>query len=230
MEKNIVSIYKITNTLNGKIYIGFDICYPKRIKQHYNDSQRGKNSPLCNDIREYGWDNFSKELIYQSWDPFYCLKIMENYFIIEYNSYVDGYNRTLGGNGSLGSPRPKSEKQIKQMSKYMRENNPRKGYKFTKEEKERHSQILKTFYQQNPDKILHGEKNGMFGKNHTEEWRINHSQILKEKYKNGEIKKIEKVKCNYCDLTVIPGNLKRHERVCEKNPNKQKRKKRKLLS
>ena len=63
MEKNIASIYKITNEINGKCYIGFDISYPKRIKQHYNDSKRGVNSPLCNDIRKYGWENFTKELL-----------------------------------------------------------------------------------------------------------------------------------------------------------------------
>jgi group I intron endonuclease len=229
MEKNIASIYKITNKLNGKSYIGFDICYPKRIKQHYRDSQKGKKSPLCEDIRKYGWENFSKDLLYQSWDPRHCLKVMENYFIIENNSYDNGYNRTLGGNGSLGSPRPKSIKQLKQMSTYMKENNPRKGYKFTTDEKEHHSHIMKKFYEENPDKILIGEKNPMYGKEHSVEWRINHSNILKEKYKNGEMKKIEKVKCSYCDLKVVPGNLRRHENVCTKNENKQKNKKRSLL-
>lgn len=225
MEKNIASIYKIVNNLTDRIYIGFDISYPKRIKQHHNDSKRGVASPLCDDIRQYGWDNFSKELIYQSWDPKHCLDVMEKHFIIENKSYVEGYNRTLGGNGSLNSPRPKSKTWRKNHSERMAKNNPRIGYKFTDEEKQKHSNIMIDFYQKNPDKKLMGEKNGMYCKTHTPEWRINHSLVLKQKYKNGEVKRIEKVSCSYCDLRVIPGNLKRHENVCDNNPNRKPRKK-----
>ncbi len=227
MEKNIASIYKITNILNGKSYIGFDICYPKRIKQHYNDSQKGKKSPLCEDIIKYGWENFSKDLLYQSWDPKHCLKVMENYFINENDSYDNGYNRTLGGNGSLGSTRPKSEHWKQNHSLKIKGKKSNRIY--TEEDKLKHSKKMKEYYEKNPEKKAIGEKNGMFGKEHSVEWRINHSNILKEKYKNGEMKKIEKVKCSYCDLRVIPGNLKRHENICIKNENKQKNKKRSLL-
>jgi group I intron endonuclease len=225
MEKSIGTIYKIRNKKNGKIYIGFDIDYPKRIKQHKKDSDRGKNSPLCEDIRQYGWDNFETCSIYQSWDTQYCLKVMENYFIVEYDSYTNGYNRTIGGNGSLKSPRPKTEECIKKHSHRMKQNNPRKGYTFTEEEKIRHSIKMKNFYENNPDKKPVGEKNGMYNKNHSEEWKKNHSDKLKEKYAKGEYKKIQKVKCTYCDLMVNPGNLKRHERVCDSNANRQERKK-----
>jgi group I intron endonuclease len=225
MEKNIASIYKITNIINGKIYIGFDIKFPKRIKQHYNDSKRGKQSPLCEDIRRYGWENFSNEVIYQSKDTTHCLKIMENYFINIYDSYTNGYNRTVGGNGSLKSPRPKPESWRKKHSERMKNQNPRTGYKFSDEEKEKHSKKMKKFYNENPEKKLIGELNGMYGKKHSSEWCKNHSEKLKIKYSNGEIKKIDKVKCNYCELHVIPGNLMRHMRVCDDNPNRQERKK-----
>ena len=60
-------IYRITNNLNGKFYIGQsrDIAY--RIKQHNYEANDPNNlahdAPLHKDIREYGWDNFSYEVL-----------------------------------------------------------------------------------------------------------------------------------------------------------------------
>lgn len=214
MEKNIVSIYKITNNLNGKIYIGFDVSYPKRLKQHYNDSKKGKNSPLCDDIRKCGWDNFSKELIYQSWDAKHCLKVMENYFIVENNSYIEGYNRTLGGNGSLGSSRPKTKKWKEEHSKKLKGRKTKRI--FTEEDRKKHSETMKKFYEQNPDKILNGEKNGMFGKKHTEEWRKKHSQSMKMN-QNSVKSMIIKKACTKCGFITTLGNLARyHNNKCKK--------------
>jgi group I intron endonuclease len=216
MEKNIASIYKITNEINGKCYIGFDISYPKRIKQHYNDSKRGVNSPLCNDIRKYGWENFTKELLYQSWDIVHCLKNMENTFIVENESYINGYNRTLGGNGSLGSPRKKSEQWKSKHSKRMLENNPRKGYKFSEKEKQRHSKFMKEYYEKNPDKILFGEKNSMYGKKHSVEWRKKHSLMMKNNKKGVQSMTIKKA-CGKCGFITTLGNLARyHNDKCVK--------------
>lgn len=217
MEKTVATIYKITNTLNGKIYIGFDTSYPKRIQQHYNDSKRGKESPLCNDIKQYGWENFLKETVYQSWDIEHCLKIMEKYFILENNSYNHGYNRTLGGNGSLKSPRPKSEGWRKKHSKRMTEKNPRKGYKYSENEKNLHSEKMKEFYSKNPDKKLFGEKNAMFGKKHSDDWRKNHSHLMKMNQKGVKSMTVKRP-CNVCGFVTTLGNLARyHDNKCKKN-------------
>lgn len=218
MEKDIdiASIYKITNNLNGKVYIGFDISTPKRFQQHLNDSKRGVNSPLCEDIRIYGWNNFNKEVIYQSKDSNHCLKVMENYFISEYNSCVDGYNRTLGGNGSLGSSRPKSDEWKKKHSQRMKENNPRKGYKFSPEEKTKHSKTMKQFYEKHPEKILNDEKNPMYGKKHTERWKKEHSKKMK-KNQNSVKSMVVKRPCMKCGFVTTLGNLARyHNDKCRK--------------
>lgn len=209
MEKNIASIYLIKNNNNGKIYIGFDISYPKRLKQHYNDSNRGKKSPLCEDVRKYGWENFSKELIYQSWDAEHCLKIMENHFILEYNSFVDGYNRTLGGNGSLKSPRPKSEEWRKKHSERMKSKNPMKGYSYSEDERKKHSETMKEFYSEHPEKILVGDKNPMYGKKHTEEWRKKHSERMKNNL-GGVKSMLIKKSCSKCGYITTLGNLARY--------------------
>lgn len=51
---------------------------------------------------KYGIENFEFEIIYQSKDIEHALKIMEPYFIKLFDTYNNGYNRTLGGDGTLG--------------------------------------------------------------------------------------------------------------------------------
>lgn len=105
----IYSIYKATNKTNGKVYIGFDSNWPKRFHVHrhrcgYKDYT---SSNFYNAIRKYGWENFTWEIIYQSPDGEHCKNVMENFFIKEYRSYIgfddcNGYNMTLGGDGTFG--------------------------------------------------------------------------------------------------------------------------------
>ena len=57
-------IYKITNTINGKMYIGkTELTIEKRFQQHCKDSQRDKmsNRPLYKAMRKYGVEFFSIE-------------------------------------------------------------------------------------------------------------------------------------------------------------------------
>ena len=98
---NIYSIYKATNKINDKVYIGFDSNWPSRKNKHKQLSSTNKQS-LYSAIRKYGWKNFEWEVIYQSKDNQHCLNIMEPYFIEKYNSYKNGYNMTTGGDGSIG--------------------------------------------------------------------------------------------------------------------------------
>lgn len=105
---NIYSIYKTTNIINGKVYIGFDSNWPKRRHEHLNNSKNPQSTQvLYNAMRKYGQHNFIWEVIYQSYDQLHTLSIMENYFITEYQSYIHftnskGYNMTLGGEGTIG--------------------------------------------------------------------------------------------------------------------------------
>jgi group I intron endonuclease len=99
----IYSIYKATNKINGKSYIGFDRNWPSR---RYGHKSRAKstecNYKFYNAIRKYGWDNFEWQIIYQSKDYDHTYKVMECYFIEQYCSYDDGYNMTKGGDGVNG--------------------------------------------------------------------------------------------------------------------------------
>lgn len=96
-------IYKITNLINNKIYVGqtrFD--YQKRFKRHLFEAKRGVlNYPLYRAIRKYGEENFKIECIEEIDDN--LLNERECFWIKELNSYAKnnkGYNATYGGEGN----------------------------------------------------------------------------------------------------------------------------------
>lgn len=92
-------IYKITNDINDKIYIGkteFNI--EKRFQEHIKDSEKlYKNRPLYNAMNKYGIEHFKIELIEETNNT----EEREKYWISYYNSYSNGYNATLGGDGKV---------------------------------------------------------------------------------------------------------------------------------
>jgi len=108
----VYSIYKATNVINNKVYIGFDSCWPNRIQQHKYNSTKRPQKFYCA-IRKYGWDNFTWELIYQSYDLDHTLNEMENFFILEYDSLNNGYNTTLGGTAPMLGLKIPTETRIK---------------------------------------------------------------------------------------------------------------------
>jgi group I intron endonuclease len=98
------SIYKATNKINGKVYIGFTHkTLNERVAGHTRSALvKQKNTKFYAAIRKYGIKNFVFEIIYQSKDKKHCHNVMENYFIKEYDSIQNGYNQTEGGLGVLG--------------------------------------------------------------------------------------------------------------------------------
>lgn len=103
---NIYTIYKATNSINGKSYIGFDSNWPNRKKDHEYQYKKGKTK-FYSAIISYGFHNFTWEILYQSKDKDHTLNQMENYFICEHKTYIglsdcNGYNMTLGGESGFG--------------------------------------------------------------------------------------------------------------------------------
>ncbi len=96
-------IYKATNKINGKSYIGFDSNWPRRRETHKSHALRGSTQYISKAIRKHGWESFVWEVIYQSNDLDFTKNIMEGYFIRLYDTFGEkGYNLTLGGEGTLG--------------------------------------------------------------------------------------------------------------------------------
>ena len=91
-------IYKITNTINGKSYIGQTIQNVKeRFYQHCATkcSKAVSNMAIHRAINKYGKSNFTVEVIEEIDST--NLNDRERYWIKYYNSYNNGYNSTKGG-------------------------------------------------------------------------------------------------------------------------------------
>lgn len=91
-------IYKITNELNNKSYIG-KTEYPnpqKRFSEHINDRNRYPERPLYRAMNKYGIEYFSFEVIEETNEP----EKREIYWIDFFGTYgSSGYNATRGGDG-----------------------------------------------------------------------------------------------------------------------------------
>lgn len=93
-------IYKITNTLNNKIYIGQTVQKNPKMRwyQHCADAKNGKDSRLCNSMRKYGVDNFMWEII-DTAQTLPDLNAKEEQWLLHYRQITECYNiREAGGN------------------------------------------------------------------------------------------------------------------------------------
>lgn len=93
-------IYKITNNINNKIYIGKTIrSLEVRWREHQKDFYSGKknNLPLYAAMKKYGIEHFHIEIIEECQDN--IVSEREKYWIEEFQSFKKGYNATLGGDG-----------------------------------------------------------------------------------------------------------------------------------
>lgn len=91
-------VYKITNSVNGKVYIGQTRrTVEERMDEHYRDftTERYWDKPLYVAMRKYGIRNFTVETIEETDDP----EIREMFWIEQYRSFKNGYNATMGGKG-----------------------------------------------------------------------------------------------------------------------------------
>lgn len=95
-------IYKITNKINGKIYIGQTVgTVQNRFNEHCRSSKC--STPIDKAIKKYGKYNFSVEILEET-DNIDTLNELEIKYIAEYNStdMSIGYNLCKGGMGTVG--------------------------------------------------------------------------------------------------------------------------------
>lgn len=155
--KNI--IYKITNIVNNKIYIG---CTTKglnnRKREHHSRCLKTNyKTKLCDSMRKHGFDNFNFEVIKEC-DTTEEMFLNEIYYIGLYNSKKNGYNLTVGGEGCLGYKHTKKTKKL--LSKIFSENHPHKGKKYeeiydlekVQEQKKKRAESVKKYWDNLPEK------------------------------------------------------------------------------
>jgi hypothetical protein len=92
-------IYKITNNVNEKVYIGQTVhSASRRFRDHCIKSNKNSKSALSNAIRKYGKEKFTIQVVDRA-NSIDELNMKEVEWIKSCNSlYPNGYNLELGGN------------------------------------------------------------------------------------------------------------------------------------
>lgn len=158
-------IYKITNNLNNKIYVG------AHKTENRDDDYFGSGKVLARAIEKYGKEKFHKEILLECKTEEEMWQSEANIVDEEFVARDDTYNIKVGGFGGFDYIN-KSKKNI--YENHNRTENFRKSVSVgvkkwwrEKSEEERKEYALKTSVQRR----LYIEKNGnpFFGKKHTEE-------------------------------------------------------------
>ena len=222
-------IYKITNTINGKCYIGKSENLGKRIKYHICSLKNGnnKNTHMQNAYDHYGTGTFELEIL-EELSNTDDINEREKYWIKFYNSNNPeyGYNKTEGGDGGNSYQNVLSQEQIEELkrkasTRILGENNPNYNkHCFTNGERivyitdEEIEEYLNNGWlpgvpqsTKEKEKISNsGKRNGFYGKKHTKE--------TKEKMSK---KRKGNLNWNYNKIIVHHGNQQKYINIDEKD-------------
>lgn len=192
------NIYKITNTINGLVYIGCTInSLPHRFNEHlYRCFKTDYKSKLYNSIKKYGKENFIIELIEEC--DLNIIYETEKKYIEKYDSFNNGLNSTVGGEGCLGYVHsPEIRKKISEKTK---NGNSHKGKTYeelygerAEEEKLKRKNSSKwvKMSEEEKNKRIDNIKNGNRKKS---KYNIELVKEIKQKIKEGvKIKELKKV-------------------------------------
>jgi len=152
-------IYRVTNIINGKIYVGQTVqTLEYRKNSHFNESKRSRFY-FHQAIIRYGQKNFIWTIL-EHCDSKEELDEMEFHYIKQYNSFrPGGYNLTYGGDGTLGLiPNEETRNKMSKASK---------GHKMT--ETARQKLILNHADFSGKNNPMYGVVSPMKGKHHSNE-------------------------------------------------------------
>ena len=184
--KKVCGIYKVTNKVNSKVYIGQSVDIGRRWRTHMTAKD---DIYFHKAIQKYGVENFEWEVIEK------CKKSeldeRESYWIEYYDSFNKGYNCTRGGDGNSGegspnwkggiSSDPEYGKQWYETNKEELKKKQKEYYETNKEKrKEKMKEYSKEYYEENKEKI--------------KQYRKQYYEVNKEKAKEYREANKEKIK------------------------------------
>ena len=147
-------IYRITNLINSKTYIG------QHKYKKLDDSYMGSGVYIKRAINKYGIENFKKEILVFNISKKEHIDLLEKTFIAsERGKGIAEYNIANGGKGSAGHKMPESAK--RKLSERSKGNQYHTGHHHSEETKRKWSEERKG---KNA-----GKNNPMYGKHFSEE-------------------------------------------------------------
>ncbi len=156
-------IYKATNEVNGKVYVGQTTQPLKNRMVAHISKSRCSNTCFAKAICKYGIDNFKWETL-QICKDIDELNEREQYYILYYGSFGGGYNCNGGGRNYITSDITK--------------------------EKLRQINLGRTVSEQTREKIRQGHLGKKLSEEHKKHIRDNHVGMLGKKHSKETIKKI----------------------------------------
>lgn len=167
-----IGIYKITNKINGKVYIGQSIDIDTRWRQHINAKD---NFAIHRAIQKYGPENFNFEVLLEC--PAEMLNVWERDMIALYDCISPkGYNLTEGGEGYQCS----EETRLKMSESMKGKPSWKKGIPCSEETKRKMSESKKGIHRSEETKIKISES--MKGKKH-QPLSAEHKRKISESHK-----------------------------------------------
>ena len=165
-------IYKLTNKINGKCYIGQSINIPEIRWQKYRHLQCKQQIKLYNALKKYGPTNFTYEIITIGSSK-NNLDFLEDVYELHYDSINNGYNIRRGGSHGKHS----NESKIKISNAF-------KGKKHSQEHRIKNSKShigikASDIRKINMSKSLSGANHPMFGKVRSLKSNIKTSETMK---------------------------------------------------
>lgn len=128
-----VYIYKFTNQINGKIYIGSTKNVKRRLQEHREGVKKRIHQYLYRAINKYSWDSFKFEVIEE------CCPLLRNDYENKWIRFYNSLDKNFGYNMCLSDNTCFTEEVIKKMSERMKGNTYKLGKLESSETKERKS-------------------------------------------------------------------------------------------
>ena len=215
--KKVRGIYRVTNKINGKVYIGQSVDIGRRWRQHMTAED---DIYFHKAIQKYGVENFEWEVIEQCKKK--DLDEREIYWIEYYDSFNKGYNCTKGGDGGPvmhGGDHPNWKGGISldpEYSKQYREANKEKRKEYYEENKEKEKERSKEYYEANKEKMkekmkeyreANKEKRREYNKQYYEENKEKEKEKVKEYYEANKEKRREYNRQRYINKKRIKKNI-----------------------
>ena len=161
------SIYKITNTVNGKSYIGQTRQDAEKTRIPIHLTGKG-NQILKRAIEKYGKDAFTYEILHDGIIPEF-LGDLEIEAIAKYDTVVpNGYNLTHGGEGGIPSEETRKKLSGERNHFYGKKHSPETRRKLSEAAKGR---VISEETRRKLSEARTGEKNHLYGKRHSTETR-----------------------------------------------------------